>query len=140
MAYYPPQQSQHPPLPPPWRSEWDQRDQRYVFINPQTGERTFQFPQQTYPPQGNYGGYPPQQGGYGGGGYNQQQGNYGGGYGQPQGGPQQGAPRAQPPPPQAKDHKAMQYGAIGAVAGLAVGGLAMYEGEKIRKLSLVVAA
>jgi hypothetical protein len=136
MAYYPQQQSQPPPLPPPWRSEWDQRDQRYVFVNPQTGERTFQPPHQPYPPQGNYGGYPPQQGGYGGGGYNQPQGNYGGGYGQPQGGYQQ------PPPaqPQAKDHKAMQYGAIGAVAGLAVGGLAMYEGEKIRKLPLVVAA
>jgi hypothetical protein len=127
MAYYPPQQSQHPPLPPPWHSEWDQRDQRYVFINPQTGERTFQPPHQNYPPQGNYGGYPPQQG------------NYSGGYSQPQGGYQQGGPPAQPPPPQAKDHKAMQYGAIGAVAGLAVGGLAMYEGEKIRKLSFVVA-
>jgi hypothetical protein len=130
MAYYPQQQPQHPPLPPPWRSEWDQRDQRYVFINPQTGERTFQPPHQTYPPQGNYGGYPPQQGGYGGGGYNQQPVNYGGGY-------QQGAPPQQPPP---KDHKAMQYGAIGAVAGLAVGGLAMYEGEKIRKLPFIVAA
>lgn len=139
MAYYPQQQPQHPPLPPPWRSEWDQRDQRYVFINPQTGERTFQPPHQTYQPQGNYGGYPPQQGGYGGG-YNQQQANYGGGYGQPQGGYQQGAHPQQPPPPQARDHKAMQYGAIGAVAGLAVGGLAMYEGEKIRKLPFIVAA
>jgi hypothetical protein len=132
MAYYPQQQPQHPPRPPPWRSEWDQRDQRYVFVNPQTGERTFQPPHQTYQPQGNYGGYPPQQGGYGGGGYNQPQ-VYGGGY-------QQGAPPQHPPPPQAKDHKAMQYGAIGAVAGLAVGGLAMYEGEKIRKLPFIVAA
>jgi hypothetical protein len=121
---YPQQQSQHPPLPPPWRSEWDQRDQRYVFINPQTGERTFQPPHQTYQPQGNYAGYPPQQGGYG----------------QPQGGYPQGGHPQQPPPPQARDHKAMQYGAIGAVAGLAVGGLAMYEGEKIRKLPFIVAA
>jgi hypothetical protein len=29
----------------------------------------------------------------------------------------------------------MEYGAIGAVAGMAAGGLAMYEGQKIRKFS-----
>jgi hypothetical protein len=128
MSYYP-QQTQHPPLPPPWYAEWDQRDQRYVFINPQTGERTFQHPHPTYQPQG---GYPPQ-GGYGGQAYPQQQ-----TYGQQQGYQQAGyVQQSSPPPaPQPRDnHNALKYGALGAVGGLVAGGLAMHEADKIRKLS-----
>lgn len=124
MSYYPQQQqAQHPPLPPPWRAEWDQRDNCYIFINPQTNERTFEHPHPNYQQQGNYGGgYPPQA-----------QGNYGGGYGQPQQYPQQAAPPK-------SGHKGLEYGALGAVGGLLVGGLAMHEGEKIRTLISCFAA
>lgn len=34
-----------PQVPPPWIARWDERDQRYFFINERTGERTFDFPQ-----------------------------------------------------------------------------------------------
>ena len=105
-------------------AEWDQRDQRWLFVNPQTGQRTFEHPHPTYQPQGGYGGGYPQQGGYPpqggyGAGYPPQQPSYGGGY----------PPQQQPPK---KDHKALEYGALGAVAGVAVGALAMHEGHKIR--------
>jgi hypothetical protein len=56
-----------PQVPPPWIAEWDNRDNRWIYINRQTGQRTFEHPQQSY----------------GGGGYGQQQ-QYGGGYGQEQ--------------------------------------------------------
>src|SRR2546421_3206510 len=75
-------------MAPPWQSKWNQQAQRHVFINPQTGQRTFEHPQPTYQPQGNYGDYPPQ-GGYGGGGYNQP-----------------------PPPQQRKSRVAEVYGAL----------------------------
>jgi hypothetical protein len=74
MSHYPPQQQQSPALPPPWLAEWDQRDQRWLFVNPQTGQRTFEHPHPTYQPQGGYGGGYPQQGGY------PPQGGYGAGY------------------------------------------------------------
>lgn len=127
MSYYPQQQQpQHPPLPPPWYAEWDQRDQRYIFINPETRERTFEHPHPNYQQQG-YGGYPQQgQGGYGGGAYAQEQGGYQEGY-------------QQQAPPQ-KSHKGLEYGALGAVGGLVAGAFAMHEGEKIRKLSLLAGA
>lgn len=50
-----------PQVPPPWRAMWDAPAGRYIFINEQTGQRTFDFPQQ-YAPQSQYGGV----GGYGG--------------------------------------------------------------------------
>lgn len=127
MSYYPQQQqAQHPPLPPPWYAEWDQRDQRYVFINPQTNQRTLEHPHPTYQQQSNYGGYP-QHGGSGRG-YNQQQqqGSYGVGY--QQGGYQTGAP-----PHAQNSHQAMEYGALGLVGGVVTGAFAMHEGEKLRK-------
>lgn len=131
MAFYEPNRGQPraPPCPPPWFAEWDQRDQRWLYINTQTNERTFEHPHPNYQ-QGGYGGnyppqqggnYPPQQGGYGGGGYGQQSGNFGEGY-------------QQQPPPHKKDHKAMEYGALGAVGGVVAGAFAMHEGEKIREL------
>jgi len=119
-----------PPLPPPWHAEWDQRAQRWLFINPQTGQRTFDHPHpnqqpgyggppQGYggPPQGysgpppgyggppqGYGGHPP---GYGGPpqGYAGPPQGYGGppqGYGgpPPAAGYGRGSPPQQSPPPQ----------------------------------------
>ena len=142
MSHYP-QAPQHPPLPPPWYSEWDAQDRRPIFINPQTGERTFEHPMPSYMPSGGYGqgGYPPpggydrreqeyergggyQQGGYGGqpagyGSYGQQQmGGYGGGYEQEKHEKKSGG-------------HGLAYGAMGAVAGLAGGALLMHEGEKV---------
>ena len=130
MSYHPQQASQNPPLPPPWYAEWDQRDQRWLFVNPETGQRTFNHPHPNY--QQNYGGYQqggyePQQRGYGQQQYSQggygQQGGYGpqqGGYGQQQG-YQQAPQQAQ------KSHKGLEYGALGAVAGVAAGAFAMHE-------------
>jgi len=105
-----------PQPPPPWVAEWDGQDNRWFFLNQQTGERSLNMPQA----QGGYGGG--QQGGYGGqqGGYGGQQGGYGGGG-------QQGYAAPQEPP---KSHTGRNVG-IAAVAGLAGGALLMHEGEKV---------
>jgi hypothetical protein len=54
-----------PQVPPPWRAVWDDRENRWLFINEQNGERTFNHPGQAGgyqgPPQGQYGGYEQQQ-------------------------------------------------------------------------------
>jgi hypothetical protein len=138
-------QQGRPQPPPPWIAEWDAQDNRWLFINQQTGERTFQFPQggyggqQSYGQQGGYGGqqggYGGQQGGYGGqqGGYGGQQGGYGGqqgGYGGQQG--NYGGGYGAPPPEQHKSH-AGRNTALGVGAGLLGGALLMHEGEKVGK-------
>ena len=46
-----PQYQGPPQAPRPWRAEWDGQDQRWFYVNEETGERTFNFP----------GGAPPQQ-------------------------------------------------------------------------------
>lgn len=98
-----------PQVPAPWVAEWDQRNSRYIFMNRETGERTFEQPQERY----GGGGY--QQQGYGRGGYGQeeQRGEY---YEQQQ--------------PQKKDHHGRNMALMG-VAGLAGGALLMHEGENI---------
>lgn len=129
MSHYPPQQGygqpqgqSHPPLPPGWIAEYDQRERRTVFINQQTGQRSFDFPHASYQQQGAYGQQGYGQQGYGQQGYGQQA-----GYGQqPQGHAQPGYP---PQPPQ-NNHKAMEYGGIGAVGGLMAGALGMHEWDK----------
>ena len=108
-----PQQGQsnggRPQPPEPWIAEWDQYENRWVFINRQTGQRTHEFPQ----------------GGYDNRGYGQQQ-NYGqqGGYGAP--------PHQQQ---QQKPNHNMRNTALGAAAGLAGGALLMHEGHEIRECS-----
>jgi len=53
-----------PQVPYPWRPQWDDRERRYIFVNEQNGERTWEFPGRQG---GNYGGEayeqraPPQQ-------------------------------------------------------------------------------
>lgn len=124
------QQSGPPAVPPPWVARWDEQDRRWLYINEQTGERTFQHPQPAYPPQGQYpshqyppqgqypsqGQYPPPQSQYPG------QGQY----------PSQGRPTASAPPAAAKPNHGLAYGAVGVAAGLVGGALLMHEGEKIR--------
>ena len=116
-GYYPQEQRYNPStsngspqVPPPWVAEWDGRDNRWIFVNRETGERTFDFPQSR---------------GYGGGGYGN---TYGEEYrGQNQGGYyEQGQPQ--------KSHNGRNM-ALGTVAGVAGGALLMHEGEKASKCS-----
>jgi len=119
------QHSSHgpPPVSPPWIAEWDSRDNRWLFVNQQTGERTFTYPGPGYAQQqGSYGG---PQGGYGNssGGYSNQ-----GAYGQQSYNPTQSGQHEQ----QAKKQggNGWKYAAAGA-AGVAGGALLMHEGEHI---------
>lgn len=111
QGYYPQQQQYGsaqsyngpPPVSPPWVAEWDSRDNRWLYVNRETGERTFEHPQ-------NRGyGAPPNQDyrGQGQGGYYQQE-----------------------PPKQSHNGRNV---ALGAVAGLAGGALLMHEGHKVGK-------
>jgi hypothetical protein len=96
--------NQGPQVPPPWISEWDGPANCWIFINRDTGERTYNNPLQYA------------QRGYGGGGYGGPQ-QYGGEYNQ-----------EQPRP----NHSSRNI-ALGAVAGLAGGALLMHEGEKAKE-------
>jgi hypothetical protein len=100
-----------PQVPPPWRAVWDDRENRWLFINEQNGERTFQHP-----------GQAGQAGGYGGG--------YGSSYNQ---GPQYGGYEQQQQQPQQKKNHNVAYGAMGAAAGLAGGALLMHEGHEVKE-------
>lgn len=98
-----------PQVPPPWLAEWDARDNRWFYINRETGERTFDYPQQAY------GGS-----------------NYGSGYSQDYGGQAQREYYDQEPPK--KSHTGRNV-ALGAAAGLVGGALLMHEGQKVGKYS-----
>jgi hypothetical protein len=39
------QQQQQSQLPPGWTSQWDDREQRYLYINESTGERSWDVPE-----------------------------------------------------------------------------------------------
>ena len=104
--------SQPPPVSPPWFAEWDARDNRWLFVNQQTGERTFTYP---------------------GPGYAQQQGSYGnnqGAYNQQAYNPTQSS--HQPEQQKKQGGNVWKYAAAGA-AGVAGGALVMHEGEEISK-------
>lgn len=104
-----PQNDGRPHPPAPWIAEWDNYENRWVYINRENGQRTHEFPQQGY-----------------GGGYQQQsyqQGGYSGGYG---GQPQQQMQE------QHKSHNGRNM-AFGAIAGVAGGALLMHEGEKVHE-------
>lgn len=102
--------NQPPPVSPPWYAEWDARDGQWLFVNQQTGERTFNYPGP---------GYAQQQGGYGNnqGAYNQNA------YNPTQGGYQQEEEKQ-------GGGNGWKYAAAGAV-GLAGGALMMHEGEEM---------
>jgi hypothetical protein len=107
-----------PPVSPPWYAEWDARDNRWLFVNQQTGERTFTYP---------------------GPGYAQQQGSYGGpqgGYGYNQGAYNQGSYNPTNSSYEQQEHEKKSGGngwkyAAAGVAGVAGGALLMHEGEDI---------
>ncbi|TKA77301.1 hypothetical protein B0A55_04340 [Friedmanniomyces simplex] len=94
-----------PQVPYPWRPHWDDRERRYIFVNEQNGERTWDFPGR--------------EGGYGGGGYERQEVIEEREYGQQQQQRQGGG------------HSGLMYGALGAAAGLAGGAILMHEGDRI---------
>lgn len=103
-------------LPYPWVPRWDDRDQRWFYVNEQTGERSWERPY----------------GGSGGPSYGERS------YGQPQPsyGYEGGYLQAQEQRPEHKDHS-MMYGAAAGAAGLVGGAILMHEGEKIRELFLI---
>ena len=107
QGYYPQQggYSAPPQVPAPWVAEWDNRGNCWIYVNRETGQRTFEFPQQSY--RGD---------------------NYGGNYGQQyQGGGQRGYYEQEPP----KQSHTGRNIALGAAAGVVGGALLMHEGEKI---------
>jgi len=113
------QQGGPPQVHPPWRAVWDDRDNRWLYINEQNGERTFE-----HPGHGNYNNY----------GSNNNYNNNNSGYYPPQQQQQQYYPEEQ----QRAEKKhggghGMAYGAMGAAAGLAGGALLMHEGEEVRR-------
>ncbi|KAK5051568.1 hypothetical protein LTR84_003220 [Exophiala bonariae] len=92
-----------PPISPPWIAEWDSRDSRWLYVNRETGERTFDHPQnRSYGPPTN----------------------------QDYRGERQGEYYQQQPPKQSHTGRNV---ALGAVAGLAGGALLMHEGEKVEE-------
>lgn len=128
-TYYQQQQQQQQPYqsqpqqpPYPWTTRWDDREQRYIYINEQTGERSYTFPSAS---QGGYGGggesygyanQPPQQQGY----YNSTGGSA----------------------PEQREEKSSGYGSAaawgagGLALGLGAGALAMHEGEEMSEFLL----
>ncbi|KAH7084332.1 hypothetical protein FB567DRAFT_79761 [Paraphoma chrysanthemicola] len=114
-----------PPVSPPWYAEWDGRDNRWLFVNQQTGERTFTYPGP---------GFAQQQGSYGGpqGGYGNNQGGYSN-----QGAYNQGSYNPTNSTYQQQEHEKKQGGngwkyAAAGVAGVAGGALLMHEGHEIK--------
>ena len=105
-----------PQVPPPWIAEWDPPANRWLFVNRENGQRTFDYPHA-------YGGQ------YRGAPYEEQI-NETIQYNQPPP-PPQGGYYQQAPPPQ-KSH-AGRNTALAAVGGLAAGALLMHEGEKVGK-------
>jgi hypothetical protein len=126
---------QQPQVPYPWVARWEDREQRYIYINEQTGERSWSPPGQS---QGQgYGGerrgeYGQQQNQYSNSGYGQPQNQYGsGGYGQQQG---QYASEGRE---EKKGHgNAAAWGVGGAALGLGAGALLMHEGEDMSMIPM----
>jgi hypothetical protein len=118
-------QPQGPPpsVSPPWHAEWVAHESRWIFVNQQNGERTYQYPGPGNQGQGAYG----QQGGYGQPqqqqqGYDQQrayaQQEYGGGL------------VSEQQPQKKEGSNAWKYAAGGA-AGLVGGAILMHEAGNI---------
>lgn len=118
-----------PPVSPPWYAEWDGRENRWLFVNQQSGERTFNYPGPGYAQQqGSYGG--PQGGyAYGQGGYSNQ-GAYNQGSYNPTNNYQQPSNYQQQEEQKKQGGNGWKYAAAG-VAGVAGGALLMHEGENI---------
>ncbi|KAF2083234.1 hypothetical protein K490DRAFT_70016 [Saccharata proteae CBS 121410] len=97
----------------PWVARWDEPAGRWIYINEQTGARTFEHPGGSYQDAGYYQGGPP--------GMQQQQGGYGGGY--------EGEYREEEK--SSGGGHGLMYAGVAGAAGLAGGALLMHEGEKV---------
>ncbi|KAL3459815.1 hypothetical protein BJX64DRAFT_196376 [Aspergillus heterothallicus] len=114
---------QPPQVPYPWVARWDDRDQRWFFLNEQTGQTSWEVPSSGGYQEGYTNGGAPQQGYYDGG-----RGDYpASGYG---GGADLGGYYEQPVQQEKKDHT-MLYAGAGVAAGVVGGALLMHEGEEI---------
>jgi hypothetical protein len=96
--------NERPRVPEPWVTEWDARDNRWIFINRQTGDRSFEYPQQSY------------NSGYGGNNVQDYDGQNQRGYYEQE--------------PQKESHTGRNV-ALGVVGGALGGALLMHEGEKV---------
>jgi hypothetical protein len=106
-----------PQVPYPWVARWDDREQRYIYINEQTGERSWTPPGQGYggEQRGEY-GHQQNQNQYSQSGYGHQQNQYG----------------SEERHEEKKGHgNAAAWGVGGAALGLGAGALLMHEGEDI---------
>ncbi len=93
-----------PRVSEPWVTEWDARDNRWIFINCETGERSFEHPQQSYSD------------------------SYWGNNVQEYDGPNQRGFREQEPQ---KESHTGRNAALGILGGALGGALLMHEGEKV---------
>ncbi|KAK7888573.1 hypothetical protein LTR67_008919 [Exophiala xenobiotica] len=96
--------NERPRVPEPWVTEWDARDNRWIFVNRQTGDRSFEYPQQSY------------NSGYGGNNVQEYDGQNQRGYYEQE--------------PQKESHTGRNV-ALGVVGGALGGALLMHEGEKV---------
>jgi hypothetical protein len=96
-----------PSVPRPWIAEWDERERAYLYINQETGQRSWELP-------------------YGGGAPGASGGEY---YGEGQRGYEQNSYAQQQP----RSNHNFAYGAVGVAAGVVGGAFLMHEGEEIRK-------
>jgi hypothetical protein len=118
---------QPPQVPYPWVARWDDRDQRWFFLNEQTGQMSWEAPSSGgY--SGGYSGGAPQQGYYEGG----RGGDYYQSSGYVSGGAPQGGYYEQPVQQQEKKDHTMLYAGAGVAAGVVGGALLMHEGEELR--------
>ncbi|KAL2845221.1 hypothetical protein BJY01DRAFT_183657 [Aspergillus pseudoustus] len=116
---------QPPQVPYPWVARWDDRDQRWFFLNEQTGQTSWEVPSSGGYSSGGYNSGVPQQGYYGGSGGGEYSSS---GYG---GGAPQGGYYEQPVQQEEKKDHTMLYTGVGVAAGVVGGALLMHEGEEI---------
>ncbi|KAK4545101.1 hypothetical protein LTR36_003652 [Oleoguttula mirabilis] len=115
----------------PWRAQWDDRERRYIFVNEQSGERTWELPNR-----GGYGNmqqetqtttyYDEQRGGgqqYGGGGQQYGGGGYSG---------EQRVYQSEEVEQKKSGGHGLMYGAMGAAAGLAGGVFLAHEAGNVK--------
>lgn len=95
----------HPRVPAPWIAEWDPQNDRWLYINRETGQRTFETPQESSYVE-----------------------SYGGDYGTNYARQSPGDYYPQEPPQESHTRRNM---ALGAGAGIVGGALLMHEGGKV---------
>ncbi|KAL6252894.1 hypothetical protein RBB50_000613 [Rhinocladiella similis] len=96
-----------PRVPEPWVARWDGEARRWYFINQQTNQQTFEYPQQSYRDEGYNRSYGQNYGGQNEGGYYEQQ-------------------------PQKESHTGRNV-ALGVLGGALAGAFVEHEGKKVEE-------